>query len=66
MPGEEETRVRRLLAIPFNVVVPTIVCAVLEAKVNVAAVVTDLVRLLKVVEPEIVWAVPSSVTVPEL
>ena len=34
-----------------------------DAKVKVAGEVTDLVRLLKVVEPVIVWLVPSKTTV---
>ena len=46
--------------------VPAMVWVVDEAKVRVSAALTDLVRLLKVVEPAIVWEVPSKVTVPEL
>lgn len=46
--------------------VPAIVWVSPAPKVRVSAVVTDLVRLLKEVESEMVWEVPSKVTVPEL
>ncbi|MCH7605189.1 hypothetical protein IID24_04360 [Patescibacteria group bacterium] len=59
-------RERRLLVAPCNVMVPTIVWVVPAVKVRVSALLTVLVRLLKVVEPEMAWEVPSNVMVPEL
>ena len=42
------------------------VCVVPAVKVRVSELVTVFVRLLKVVDPEMIWLVPSRVTVPEL
>jgi hypothetical protein len=52
-PLVEERSERSWPAAPLRVSVPAIVCVVPAPKVRVRAVVTDLVRLLKVVEPEI-------------
>jgi hypothetical protein len=46
------------------VTVPPIVVVSPAPNVRVSAAATDLVRLKKVFEPEIVWPVPSRVTVP--
>jgi hypothetical protein len=64
-PFVEERSERSCPALPVSVNVPAIVCVVPVANVSVRAVVTDFVRLWKVVEPDIVWLVPSKTTVPE-
>ncbi len=53
-PFDEERSERSCPAAPARVIVPAIVCVVPAPNVSVRAVVTDLVRLLNVVEPEIV------------
>ncbi len=63
-PGLEERRLSRFPAAPFRVTVPSIPVVEPDSKVRVSAAATDLVRLKKVVEPLIVWPVPSRVTVP--
>jgi hypothetical protein len=65
-PFVEERSESSCPAVPVSVNVPAIVCVVPAVNVSVLAVVTDFVRLWKVVEPAIDWFAPSSTTVPEL
>ena len=66
VPGVEEAKAKNAPGCPVRVVVPAMVWVAEAGKVKVSAVVTDLVRLLKVVEPAMVWEVPLRFTVPEL
>lgn len=63
---ELERRDKRAPDAPLRVVVPTMVWVTLAGNVKVLAIVTVLVRLLKVEVPEIVWSLPSKDSVPEL
>src|SRR4030067_1515197 len=59
---EEERRLNNCPAAPFRVAVPLMVVVDPAAKVRVAALVTDLVKLLNVVSPVIDCAVPFNTT----
>jgi len=65
-PFDDDLSERSCPALPVRVNVPVVVWVVPAPKVSVRAVVTDFVRLLNVVDPEIVWLVPSKTTVLEL
>ena len=64
VPLVEERNESRLPDAPCRLKVLVMVWVVFAGNVRVAAEETDFVRLAKVVEPERVWLVPSSVTVP--
>ena len=65
VPVEEERRMISLPLAPVKVSVPETVWVVPAVKVRLSPAVVS-VKLLKVVEPDMAWAEPFKVTVPEL